>query len=296
MDKKDRVAKLFPKIRPNLLYISFFCSFILMVFLSTKDIQKITFPRYEVIDSITYYLDATVLQGLSMVLVAWVIYRYLIVQEVSRTSSFILTIGILTSMMVTIIILETYILKPCFLYNRIEKSTETAVTAFVAHMLGLAGDEKTSCPSGFTLRQVVLFLSFMLLHEQQVWSKIFEGRIVRALKIPFYILNWAFLILIPFLRFYWQRHILFDIGIAIGIGVFLFWSITILISIPIMRSKEVIQYLTYLVAPIFAFTFIIFIYMENTLLWLMLCWIILMASGFVYRKFSRVTEVDREEI
>lgn len=287
MIKETKKSILFPKIRPNLLYISLFCSFILMVFLSTKDIQKITFPRYEVIDSITYYLDAIVLQGLSMVLVAWVIYRYLIVQEVSRTSSFILTIGILTAMMVTIIILEKYIFKPCFLYNRIEESTETAAVAFVANILGLAGDEKTACPSGFTLRQVVLFLSFMLLHEQQAWPKIFEGKgkIVGALKKPFYVLNWAFLILIPFLRFYWQRHILFDIGIAIGIGVFLFWSITILINIPITRSKKAVQYLTDLAAPIFVFTFTIFLYMEHTLGWLMLCWTILMISGFVYRKF-----------
>lgn len=286
MDKKDRVAKLFPKVRPNLLYFSLFCSFVLMVFLTFKDFQNITFPRYEVIDSITYYLDAMVLQGLSMLLVAWVIYRYLIVQKESRTSSFFWTIGILIVMMGTLIILEKYILKPSFLYNRIEESTETAVVAFVSNMLGLAGDKKTACPSGFTLRQVVLFLSFMLLHEQQVWPKIFEGRIVRALKTPFYVLNWAFLILIPFLRFYWRRHILFDIGLSIGIGVFLFWSIAIITNIQIRRSKEAVQYLTDLVAPMFVFTFTIFLYTEHTLRWLILCWIILMSSGFVFRKFS----------
>lgn len=294
MIKEIKKSILFPNVRSNLLYISLFCGFVLMVFLCIKDIQKITFPRSEVIDSITYYLDAMVLQGLSIVLVAWVIYRYLIVQEVSRTSSFIWTIGILTAMMVTLIILEKYILKPCFLYNRIEESTETAVVAFVSHILGLAEDEKTACPSGFTLRQVVLFLSFMLLHEQQAWPRIFEGKIVKVLKTPFYALNWTFLILIPFLRFYWQRHILFDIGMAIGIGVFLFWSITIVVSIPIRKSKDAVQYLTDLVAPIFTFTFIVFLYMENTLRWLLLCWLILMVSGFVYRKFSRVTEYSEE--
>jgi hypothetical protein len=36
--------------------------------------------------------------------------------------------------------------------------------------------------------------------------------------------------------------------------------------------------------------------MEHTLLWLMLCWVILMVSGFVYRKFSMVAERDGEEI
>lgn len=287
MDKKDRLAELFPKVRPNLLYISLFCGFVLMVILATRDIQKITFPRYEVIDSITYYLDAMVLQGLSMLLVAWVIYRYLIVQEVSRTSSFFWTIGILIVMMGTLIILEKYVFKPSFLYNRIEESTETAVVAFVANLLGLAGDKKTACPSGFTLRQVVLFLSFMLLHEQQeVWPRIFEGRIARFLKKPFYVLNWAFLILIPFLRFYWQRHILFDIGLSIGIGVFLFWSIIIIMNNSIMKSKEAVQYLTDLVAPIFVFTFTIFLYTEHTLRWLILCWIILMSSGLVYKKLS----------
>ncbi len=287
MDKKDRVAELFPKVRPNLLYFSLFCSLVLMVFLTFKDFQNITFPRYEVIDFITYYLDALVLQGLSMLLVAWVIYRYLIVQEVSRTSSFIWTIGILIVMMGILIILEKYIFKPSFLYNRIEESTETAVVAFVARILRLAGDEKTACPSGFTLRQVVLFLSFMLLHEQQkIWPRIFEGRIARVLKTPFYVLNWAFLILIPFLRLYWQRHILFDIGISIGIGGFLFWSIIIIMNISIMKSKEAVQYLKDLVAPLFVFTFIIFLYTEHTLRWLILCWIILMFSGFAYRKFS----------
>ncbi|GAJ15650.1 unnamed protein product, partial [marine sediment metagenome] len=97
-------------------------------------------------------------------------------------------------------------------------------------------------------------------------------------------------------RLYWQRHILYDIGIAIGIGIFLFWSITILINIRITRSKKAVQYLTDLVAPMFVFTFTIFLYMEHTLLWLMLCWVILMVSGFVYRKFSMVAERDGEEI
>ncbi len=283
--------ELIPDLPLSFMRNSLLIGFLVMICLSNRELQNLSVPHHKIMDFVSYYFDTVMLQGFSILIVAWVISRFLSCKGMSRGAmSFVWALAILGCMMGFELILERIVLKPSFSYDRFEQSVETAMVAFLNQGGHFGGEEKTACPSGFALRQVILFLTFLLIHRQEEWHRLFEKRVSRALQKTLYPINVGLLFLVPFLRVYWGRHHFFDIGMSIGIGVFTFWSITLLVSNWLRGSMEDFQCLVFMAVPMAAFTFVIFLYTEGPARWLIFCWLLIMVSGLTYRRRCRTYE------
>lgn len=275
---KVRIKDSLPEIRSNFLYASLILGLIIMVILCLPNLQKFTLPRTPLWNKITKYpLDAGLIQLISALLLAWVIYKYPLKIFAKKSFTAISSVLFVFLIMLVEIVMEKWLFKPSLRYDRLLDSlSEAFFTQFVLTILHMVGEKGTAAPSGFALRQMFLVLPFLILSQQEKWKSVFSTKATFVL----YFLNILFFILVPLLRIYRGRHTLFDVGISIGIGTFIFWFFIIIIQ-SLVKKREA-GYLEDLTGFSLIYIFSILFYCHNTTYWLLFSFLVILFLGTVY--------------
>lgn len=276
---KLQIKDILPKLHSTFLYTSLIFSLIIMVILALPNTQNLTLPQTTLWNWITKYpLDPALIQLISVLLLVWVIYRYLFKISTKKFSGAIYSLLFVISIMLVEVVMERGLFKRSLAYDRLPGSlSEAFFTNFLVTLIGLGGEKGTSAPSGFVLRQMFLILPFLLLSQQEKWKHVFSGRATFLL----YFFNILFLISIPLLRMYRGRHIPFDVGIAVGIGTFIFWLFVIIIY-SLVKKKENAEYLESFAGFSLIYIFAIFFYTRSAFSWLLFSFLALLSLGIVY--------------
>jgi len=187
------------------------------------------------------------------------------------------------------IILEYFIFKPTFSFNRPGESLgDPWFTALLRHYinLDLNGTEASSTPSGFVLRQTLLALALVFfIHQPNFFA---SGR---QWKLPLlHSTNIFVLFVMAWSRLYVGSHRLFDIAIAIGLGGFLFW-ITVFVSLSF--KIEVRSRIGDFVLPALTFVFMILLYSQHFVRWVLFCASAIIILGALFNRFPGLVSEDR---
>ncbi len=132
----------------------------------------------------------------------------------------VLGIVLVSCLFVVEIVLENYLFKPIFHEIRPAQQytiAEPPVTAFFERLLNMESEPgaPTSAPSGFVLRQMILFCTILVLAQKLVPRK---GLFAFILCV-----NAGLLILMAVSRVLVGAHTFYDAGIAFGVGNIVFW-------------------------------------------------------------------------
>lgn len=281
------IGQTFPGTTSIFLYASAFAAFLFMVLLTLKPLQG-GLPRVALLDSLTYWVDPLLLQGLSLLYVLIVASHYSHIRwETSYTSwkTYVYPIWVLLLVLLAVG-LEKPVFKASFLYNRpASMQAEPFFTALVRQIPWisrlLSREEGTAAPSGFVLRQTLLFLSFLLLAFQKTWGM--------WRRKTFIMVNILILLFVAFSRVYRASHGAFDIGLGMAIGTFLFW-LFYLVSLAFIQPRSR-SFLTDFSLPAVGFTFSILFYCQETSVWLGFSFGSLLVLGIVHlARYGRVTK------
>lgn len=264
------LSELLGDIRPNVFYPSLFIGFLLMVILSEKAFQQfpITRAQFPLLNFITrYILDVAVIQAVTTLILGYLLYKYL--KYVSNVSSLVIIV-FLCSLFAVIFGLELAaeetFLKPSFHYGPPPGSLpECFITSIVMKYFGLARNEGIVAPSGFVMRQTILLLLFLSLSHQLRWREIVASRKLRR---TLHVIHYGLFILVLLLRFYRGRHTFFDIGIAIGVTVVLYWYGVTCITFLLRDTAENRGFLADLLMPLSCYSFAILFYCQETKWWM----------------------------
>jgi len=219
----------FPLVNRNMLYFSFFSALLLLILLSSKFFQY-SLPHNIFINRLTYILDPLILQLFSFLLLIILAFKFIYKpdkNEIAHKTSFLYYVLFLFILLFSEIILEFFVLKPSFHFNRPAKSMEESF--FINFLIHnkliknfISGKNGSSAPSGFTLRQIFIFYSYLILHIQN--NKSINFKRIKNITISLYSI---LMVIICLSRIYRNAHSFFDIGLGIGIGTLIFWFIYI---------------------------------------------------------------------
>lgn len=274
---KLRIRDILPELHSNFLYASLILGFVIMVILCLPKMQFFL-PRTALWNWVTKYpLDAGLIQLFSVLLLVWVVYKYLFKISAKRPFSVIFSLLFVFLIMAAEIAMENWLLKPSLRYNRpLDSLGEGFFTSLLKALLVRGGEEGTSAPSGFAMRQMFMILPFLLLSQQKKWNDVFSTKATFLL----YFFNISFLISIPLLRIYRGRHTLFDVGISVGVGTFIFWLVAIIIySLAKERRKDYLEEFT---GFSLIYLFSIFFYCHRATYWLLFCFLAVLFLGVIY--------------
>jgi len=289
---KQFVQHYFPEIRPNLFHISFLFSFVIMMGLCLPPLQNLRFPRSNLLDGITYILDPSALQLFSVFLLIYVTYKYFYKASSNAFLSALMPFIFVGTFLLFGALIEEYIFKSTFQYNRPENSMpEPWLTNFMfSHIFTHATRKGTATPSGYAFRQTFILLMFLLLTQQKNWKNIMGiGRMFINTSSIIYALNFTFLILVSLSRVYRGTHYLFDIGIGIGLGTFLFWVLTAFVCFLAHREKQR-EFLRDLSFHSITYTVTMLFFSQETVYWLGISWFFLVVIGLLYNKSGGVVQ------
>ncbi len=191
-------------------------------------------------------------------------------------------------MMLLATFLEMFLLKPSFAYAR----PATQLTdSFVARHI-LSHGMRSATPSGFVLRQVIVLFSFLVLSFQGKWKEVVSSK--RGWKNTLlHFSNYAFFLLVIFLRTYRAQHTLYDVGLAIGLGTLIFWSLAVIGSFLIHREKAV-KHARYFFLPAFTYLLVFLLYTQETTYWIIFSTILLILLASLNILACRV-RTERED-
>jgi hypothetical protein len=215
----------FLAIPSNLFYFSCFISlFCIMIAGRFKDV---TFKRIPDLDSFTYWFDPIFLHLIAIFIIFYLIVRYRLFRGRDIWSSIIGGLIVPVSILFFELFLEKAWLEATFDYPIIFSSLPDAfMTSWMAETIGISST--SSIPCGFCIRQtwLLLFIWGIIKNVEircsesgQLISHVFSGALIKLFKW----LSLLFLVIISALRIYRGHSNFLDIGIAFGVGTFLFW-------------------------------------------------------------------------
>jgi len=271
-----------PKIPANVFWPSLALGFLLMIGLSAKQFQHIPIRRAGRVwlNSTTYVLDVGIIQFVSLCLLILLAYRYF--RFFSPVPPRVLTTG-LCLFFLSVVLLEVaaegIFLKPSFHYGRPGDSlSECYITSRVLRRLGFGGEEGTSAPSGFAMRQTIILLCFLVLSHQKRWRQVFSRTESRWL----HFVQYGFFVSVLALRFYRGRHSLFDLGVGIGVATVFFWLTFVVASCLLVTSPENRAYLEHSFGAFPAYALAILFYCQETAWWLAASFVIAIILAAVH--------------
>jgi hypothetical protein len=272
----------------NLMYQTSFACLFFMALFSLKSLadfvsQKMI-VRNSVLDAIALRVfDVTILQAVSVLIVAFVILRALRLQgaEWASKRQSVLYIAIFIGIILCIeFTLEKVVFKPTFSFNRpAEHIGEPWFTEFLRYYYDYDLRKGSSTPSGFVVRQTMLALLFVLaIHQPQF----LQARKVTMLSI-LHFANISLLLFMAWLRLYTGAHRLYDVAIAIGIGGFLFWT---LIFIFLSFRNEIRSHIGDFALPALTFAFMILLYSQHFARWVLFCLVVITTLATLFHPIS----------
>ncbi len=156
---------------------------------------------------------------------------------------------ILSAIVVVGYIVGDKLLKPAFNYTRTPSPEQLGEPWFTCYFTGSIRTGSDSCPSGFIVRQVYIYLSALLFINQNNGTLLTQSaannflRVARSYNSPDSIIkpstfvNKVFLLLqtlsilyVCFVRIYRGAHTFFDIGVALGTATYSYWILVCLVQ------------------------------------------------------------------
>lgn len=179
------------------------------------------FPGPLWLDRLTYILDPFAIHFISLLFLCWLIFRIGQNQGWSKQESLIACL-IPVAILIMSYLVGDKLFKPSFNYDRpfqYQNIYEPPITRLLQNLFGSG----SGVPSGFTMRQIVLYLTFLCSwrHPQSPLHTL--G--LKAYLIHF--LNILFVVLVPLLRIYRNAHSPFDVFMSIGTSIIIFWLIVV---------------------------------------------------------------------
>lgn len=280
----------------NVLYqTSFACLFIMALF-SLKPVAEFlssSIHRTAFLDWLALrILDPVIIQCLSLLIVSYAALHYFKrchVAWASNRGAILYPLLVLGLLLIVEIILEYFVFKPTFSFNRPGDSLgDPWFTALIRHYvnLDLNGTEASSTPSGFVLRQTLLALALVFfIHQPNFFP---SGRQWRLLLL--HSTNIFVLLLMAWSRLYVGSHRLFDIAIGIGLGGFLFW---IMVFVILSFKVEVRSRISEFALPALTFVFMILLYSQHFVRWALFCASAIILLGALFHRFPGLVSEDR---
>lgn len=229
----ERRSVVFPT---ALMFNSMFVSLCLMVILTLEYFAAFrpAISKYsEVQVFVLFNIDVLLWQSLSLLLLIFIAY-----QTFSKHLSDIKTLTAVASYCVLVILiitaLEVYVLKPTFKYNRpttpiVEPVYTEFLSSWLRQLFRISSDSVgTSTPSGYALRQTVIFLATLFVYAQK--------RVKKHIAWIVIVTSAIITIFVCAQRVFILSHTVFDLGISIGLGTLIFW---IVIFVTFFRSETV---------------------------------------------------------
>jgi hypothetical protein len=174
------------------------------------------------------WLDPVILQGISTLFVGAIVITYrfperpLFASLRAEWGKCIGALSLIVGSLFVLFVLERLWLKPAFGYDRPASIVEDSL---ILHWLGITAQRVgTGCPSGFVMRQVwLLYCGLAIVCSRSTTEPIryyayWGWRASFMIAVIFLLTS-----LVAFLRIARGAHTLFDVGMAIGAGTFLFW-------------------------------------------------------------------------
>jgi hypothetical protein len=276
---RDLFADLTPEIPTSLFYSSLIAGFMVMVTLSAKPFQSIpiaqsSFPLLTFISK--YILDVVILQAASLCLLIYLAYKYysaefqspiglIRVSSLSHTKIFIFFVLFFSALMTLECLFQLVFLKRSFHYGvPLDAKSDTFITSYFLTVLRVESHEGSSAPSGFAFMQTTILLLFLVLAHQKYWAEV----ICKKMNHILYGLFYSVFILVLAIRIFRGRHSFFDVGIAVGAAVVLFWFFFVSLNALVRRSSEGTRVIAEFLAPLATYGIAILFYCQETKWWL----------------------------
>jgi hypothetical protein len=263
------VATVVLEIPPRVLFPSLAIGSLLMILLTWRPVQVLNAYAVQVhsLRALANVLDVTALQLVSFLFLIWSAYSYFAtVTVLPKKWVFLLVSVALIAAMVLEYLFEVLFLKPSFQYGSNSPHLDPVLWGRLAAMLGVAEAERFGGPSGFALRQTLILLNFLVLANQAKWATITGPTRSYAL----YSLHVGVFVIVCLLRIGMGNihNAAFDVGIGIGVALFAFWVVLLMIKVVVSPTAGHLEYLEQAVAPLGLYGIAILFYCQETKFWI----------------------------
>ena len=312
-------TRLLPERLPRVfLYAAFVASFVLLVFYDSR-YSQVTYPvgwRTSFLNSLTYLIDPLLLHFLGLILYGYLRWRYLALYHPEERASvrFVLSLGAPLLLLVVSFALEHTVLKPAFRYPRpgqqlqplgepwlttwiraVGRLVLTPLTRLLPIAFSQPGSGMQDVPSGFALRQLILFYLTVWIAEQPKQSRDGKVWLTGRGRGIVHVLNSVALVFVIFSRVYRANHTFFAMTVAAGVATFLFWSfLAVLYSFSPKHRERYRSLLSETFAAYLAFAVAFFAYANDVGRWLIFSVVILIMLTTAYM-FTRPAMEPSEE-
>ncbi len=281
-------------VSPLFFYMSIFAGLFFMILLASDERFKgQVFGRIDFLDKLTYWLDPTLINLLSVVAVVVVatmsararVHKTL--RSTSERRAFFTGQALLTASLVIVLLylgalLETWLkanFKPSLAPWTLP---ELPLHRYLFGFLGQAEDR--GIPSGAYLRQWWLTLALVHFHEQLMIQSHIRRRPRVLRSIAVLVACTVVFCIVAAVRAYRGWSTLFDVGISIGIGTFTFWLVVLLPKSRLMGRKE---YITDLLGISFVFFTFFVLLSADSWRWMLMALILYPVLAYSYATSSK---------
>jgi hypothetical protein len=278
-----KLFPLTPSIRPNIFYPSLTIAFALMLTLCAQPLQviKISDLHSTFIDDLCrWVLDESIIQAISLAGLIVVAARYFGARAGMAGMRRYFFFGILFSFFhASALMLDAFFLKLSFRYAHPPAlMPEALLTRLTVAAFPHLEANSISAPSGYVMRQTMILLTFLLISHQKAWRKfVIRPESRRYLHWGFYGL-WALVIA---LRLYRGYDTFFDVGIGIGVGALVFWTVTVFTVSLVLRDRSAKAALVDAAAPTLTFGIAVLFYCQETSWWILVLVGLLVSMAFI---------------
>jgi len=280
----------------RLSYTFFYCSMLIglfcMVGLTSDIVKDITFPNYVWLDKITYYADPLIILFISCCITAYIAAQYFAYRPKSfkklkashpKANRLYLWFFFLLITFSIVFFAEflSDLLKHAFDYSRLPIGDQKGEPFLMGAITGQLRLGNTACPSGSAIRQLFTLMTFILFLNQNLGTifqnkmrKRFENESLKIdklykLHIRLFIVQLLFFLFVCFSRVYRGQHTFFDIGVSLGVGIYVYWLTSTVVLFLIIKKASIktklfmtdISYVSFIFLPLF------FFYSRSAIVW-----------------------------
>jgi hypothetical protein len=268
--------------KKDILGISIIALFVINYYIIIKFSEKLSY--------LVLIVASIILIGFQIFIITFLYRKYPEKFTPFLTGLLIVLVLILVSLFIELI------LKPSLHYVRPPLNYQKGESWLIKLLIGEDKREGlTSCPSGFALRQIFIYLTSLILLNQNPGTIFTKKKIEKfyfLFKLDSQTLNYfqkhnltvlilqsIFLLYIFFSRVYRGSHTLFDIGVSLGSGVYSYWVLfCAFLKLKGIEIKHIpdIHYVSFVFIPL------IFFYSRSAVTWTALSFLIITFLAIMY--------------
>ena len=293
-------------------YVSILIALCAMVLFTRSACEQYHIPRLSILNSVTFVFDPLFLYAVSCLLLFWQIHAFLTSSKMTTSKFWPIFWAFLSVVALALsgYLVADVLLKPVFQYDRSPISLQLGEPWLIKLFVGSYRTGLDSCPSGFVIRQVFVYLTCLLLLNQNlgtVFSKdkaqklceLFSvlkiqqiGRI-RLRNLSFFWIQTLILIFVVFSRIYRGTHTFFDVGVSIGSGTYVYW---LMVCSFLWFNKVECRFLPDIEYVSLIFIPLCFFYSRSAVVWTVVAALIISFLGIMYiypNKFPKRRNTQR---